>query len=486
MQEAQRCLASVVFNPSPTNPSSPSTPLARLNRDSTGPASSNFAAEPFDTTDRTSNTERRPSTTVYDSAQEPPSQLSQTSLAYTSYTSDNRSSLAYMEEEPASTPAPVQTKPIKRTLTPVLGGPPAAYSASNGLPRHGVRDEPSSQYEYDENATWARNHSQAPVEPASPTTPTLPQMAEPHQQQIPLPIPQLPVQPSHFSSGATSLASFVPPVSPTTAQPPHSPLRAEAGPMQRRSQQFDRQPPPTMDAPAPLPRPPPLETAPSRSYYSAREKPSTPRISTPDVPSSPAPRSPTSPAAPPYYPLSHEETQQRLSQSLPTAPPRLSNNDLIYTGSSSKTFGPSGPTRKPPLRSESALGSRFGFDDPAYKPKDDPNNLSQSSYFPGMTPAAPNASKDNTAPPSGYTYHRPNEPPRITAAAFRRQNTGGREAAYPEGSVSPAAQIREAYLQQQQSAAQVAMSSDSPDRSREEDEMAPTAPLKLGVRNGDS
>ena len=98
-----------------------------------------------------------------------------------SISADNRSSLAYMDEPPDSTPAAVHTPRNNQVesfpTSPYSQGPPSEYSARDGTPRHGARVAPDSQYDYEENSHWARNHATA----------------------APIPLPSLPVQPPHIA-----------------------------------------------------------------------------------------------------------------------------------------------------------------------------------------------------------------------------------------------------------------------------------------------
>lgn len=139
MQEAQRCLSSVIFNPNPA-PATPTTPTQRFQsfqRSSSGsvqpltlPAETSYDTQQSLAADMShSNSLTGPAqdTAVYQGEKSPieSNQQSQMSLPFTNYTNatDNRSSLAYMDETPDSEPAPVQVSQsvIGRRSTPSSG-----------------------------------------------------------------------------------------------------------------------------------------------------------------------------------------------------------------------------------------------------------------------------------------------------------------------------------------------------------------------------
>lgn len=179
----------------------------------------------------------------------------------------------------------------------------------------------------------------------------------------------------------------------------------------------------------------------------------------------------------PVLPSAHDfynarvSANEALQNSLPTAPPRVApvvsvpgRNSFIAADQPSPTSA-NGPQRPNRSRGDSTkLGSKHGFDDPAYRGEAEPTSKESnrtSSGFPQIRPST----RDNTGPPSGYTYHPPGQSYSAPTSAFVSGGRRGQPSSASSG-VSPAMLIQQEYMRKER---------ESLERERDEQERAAAA-----------
>lgn len=337
------------------------------------------------------------------------------------------------------------------------GGPPQNYNASGGRPRGGSRSHShaeAAQYDYEEDRHWVRNQAatdsrQGPVSP--PAEESRPPALTPVQLSDAQPSrtyarPDPPRKKKSTDEGAAASSSrdmeypTLPKLPSQLANFSRSSIEVSQPPQQ---QQAIPSPEPT-PSPSAFPQPPPGQQQPSKPAAPAR------KLSSP--PTSPGLPGPGQSKPSDFY-NARVSANEILQSSLPTAPPRVPPVVSVPgrgVGSSSDMnppMSPSGAPRASGSRArvpDSKLGSKHGFDDPAYRGESERNTSSQPSQFPTVRPSK----TDNTGPPSGYTYHPPGQYT-VPASAFGSSANRRSAAGPPSNGPSPAMMIQQDYLRKQ-------------------------------------
>lgn len=498
MQEAQRCLTSLVFNPTTES----QTPLPNPNalqdasesvqrlRKQRSSSQSNVPYQISDTAPQlppfTHSPPSSPALTQSGGPQAPPTetglqppnvrrqsqqQPSPTPYGGGTFEDDAGSGLAYLGSSISlGSPSPA---------LPAGAGPSSTFDAANGRSRHGARsDKNSMQYDYQEDRSWARNQAAS-----SPQT-TTEAREGPHAEEVDV-VRHLPPAPSRTYSQPrpdppkkrASQDSYRSPQvaagsSSSAAAAPADSGRPQLPKLPSHMAEFRRS---SMDLSQPAPPQPPAAssslpnslTAGSSSGPAATSSAAGPQSSAVNAkPSGPVRKLSSPPTSPqgqsiPVLPSAHDfynarvSANEALQNSLPTAPPRVApvvtipgRNSTTSPDLASPTSA-SGPSRPPKTRLDaSKLGSKHGFDDPAYRGEtDNSKDTKQPSNFPQIRPST----RDNTGPPSGYTYHPPGQAYSLPASAF----SGGRRGqAAPASSAgpSPAMLIQQEYMRKEREA----------------------------------
>lgn len=476
MQEAQRCLTSLVFNPTTESQTTLPTPNALQD------ASESIQRFAQGQTSSQSHVPQHTSTTLGDpgapqlpqianlsspnspTQQQPPTDSKQMSIQLPSpspyggtFDEDQSSALAYLGSS-ISVGYPSPALPAGAS-----SGPPQTYDAANGHPRHGIRTGQASegtQYDYGEDRHWVRNQATsgtvaAPVVQQQPPSQGVNETQELDHQSPIVPPPKLPSPPEP----SRTYASYTKPELPSKRSsqddaPIPSRISADA---------TDRPIPPRLPShltdfkqqSSPLSPAPPYPLSGTTSPSALPQPPSNP--TRPGVGERKSSSPPTSPQAPsiPVAPTAHDFYNARvqandiLAGSLPSAPPRVApvvavppRNSFDGPGPISPASGGSRSASGKARGDSKALGSKHGFDDSRYKGEAD-TSAAQTNQFPSVRPST----RDNTGPPSGYTYHPPGT---YSAPSSGLSNSGrkGLTASQSQGP-SPAMLIQQEYMRKE-------------------------------------